>query len=101
MAAIALYAALLDGQVSTLILENPPATQNAHSQPDGNGPAIEMLNCLRITDLPYVTGLLYPTTLVFVGDYPSTYEWAKNLYSKLGAADKFQNVADLSQWPPA
>ena len=29
LAAVALYAALLDGRIRTLILESPPATQNA------------------------------------------------------------------------
>ncbi|MDQ3815045.1 MAG: hypothetical protein M3347_14025 [Armatimonadota bacterium] len=93
MAAVAFYAALLDGGVHTLFLENPPATQNAPSQLDGRGPAIEMLNCLRITDLPQVAGLLYPATLVFRGECPPTYKWAENLYRQLGAPERFQRVA--------
>jgi dienelactone hydrolase len=96
MAAVALYAALLDGQVQTLFLENPPVTQNAPSQRDGKGAAIEMLNCLRITDLPQVAGLLYPTELVFVGERPSTYEWAEEVYRKLGG--KCHHVKDLATW---
>lgn len=96
MAAVALYAALLDGQVRTLFLESPPATQNAPSQRDGKGAAIEMLNCLRITDLPQVAGLLYPTELVFIGDCPATYAWAEELYRKLGG--KFHRVNDLTTW---
>ncbi|MEN8227672.1 MAG: hypothetical protein ABFS38_05915, partial [Bacteroidota bacterium] len=51
MAAVAMYAALLDGNCHTLILKDPPATQDAPGRPDGQGAAIEMLNCLRITDL--------------------------------------------------
>jgi cephalosporin-C deacetylase-like acetyl esterase len=98
MAAVALYAALLDGQVRTLFLESPPATQNAHSQRDGKGAALEMLNCLRITDLAPVAGLLYPTELVFVGECPITYEWAEELYRKLGAPGKVQRVKELSEW---
>jgi hypothetical protein len=100
MAAVALYAALLDGQVCTLFLEAPPATQNAPSQPDGRGPAVEMLNCLRITDLPYVAGLLYPTELVFIGDCPSTYDWAEGLYQRLGPPGAFRRVNDLSAYIP-
>ena len=76
MAAVALYAALLDGHVNSLVLDTPPSTQNAPSELDGRGPAIEMLNCLRITDLPQVAGLLYPTELVFLGDFPISYGWA-------------------------
>lgn len=100
MAAVALYAALLDGEVGTLILESPPATQNAPSQPDGRGPAIEMLNCLRITDLPYVAGLLCPAELVLAGDVPATYEWAQEVYARLGAANRFHRVDALSAWRP-
>jgi cephalosporin-C deacetylase-like acetyl esterase len=98
MAAVALYAALLDGQVGTLILESPPATQNAPSEPNGRGPAIEMLNCLRITDLPQVAGLLYPAELVFAGECPSTYEWAEALYARLGAPGVFRRVAELGEY---
>lgn len=100
MAAVALYAALLDGKVRTLILEGPPATQNAPSRQDGRGEAIEMINCLRTTDLPQVAGLLYPATLVFVGDRPAAYGWAEELYGRLGGGAKIQHVADLKTWQP-
>jgi hypothetical protein len=100
MAAVALYAALLDGRIRTLILESPPATQNAPSRPDGRGEAIEMLNCLRITDLPQVAGLLYPTEIVIVGETPQSYAWAEGLYRRLGDPGKFRRVADLTAWQP-
>jgi len=92
MCAVALYAALLDGGITTVILQAPPATQNAPSRPDGRGEAIEMLNCLRITDLPQVAGLLLPTNLVFIGSVPDTYRWTADLYQKLGVPDAFQKV---------
>ena len=98
MAAVALYAALLDGHVNSLVLDTPPSTQNAPSEPDGRGPAIEMLNCLRITDLPQVAGLLYPTELVFLGDVPISYGWAMELYNRLGAPGKLRRLRDLSSW---
>ncbi|MCS7253916.1 MAG: acetylxylan esterase [Armatimonadota bacterium] len=101
MAAVALYAALLDGRVRTLILQSPPATQNAPSSRDGRGQAIEMLNCLQITDLPQVAGLLYPTEIVFVGDMPNSYLWAKELYGKLGSPHKFIFVHEVSGWKPS
>ena len=100
MAAVALYAALLDGRIQTLILESPPATQNAPSRPDGRGPAVEMLNCLRITDLPQVAGLLFPAEIVFSGDRPATYAWAEELYRNLGAPEKIRHFADLAAWKP-
>jgi hypothetical protein len=101
MCAVALYAALLDSKVRTLFLEAPPATQNAPGEKDGRGPAIEMLNCLRITDLAQVAGLLFPTAIVLAGAAPETYAWAEELYRKLGAAGKFHRVKELSAWKPA
>jgi cephalosporin-C deacetylase-like acetyl esterase len=98
MAVVALYAALLDGRISSVLLDSPPATQNAASQPNGKGPAIEMLNCLRYTDAPQVAGLLYPALVVIAGDVPSTYGWAEDLYRRLGAPGTFQRVKAMSEW---
>ena len=100
MAAVALYAALLDGHLNSLILESPPGTQNAGSEPDGRGPALEMLNCLRVTDLPQVAGLLYPMDLVLLGNIPVTYGWAEEIYSRLGPPGKARRLRDLSSWEP-
>lgn len=96
--AVALYAALLDGDVAAVLLRDPPATQNAPSREDGRGETIEMLNCLRITDVPQVAGLLFPTQVGIIGPMPETYAWARELYRRLGEPGRFQNVAGLSQW---
>ncbi len=101
MCAVALYAALLDGNIRTLFLESPPATQNAPSQKDGRGATIEMLHCLRITDLPQVAGLLFPTEVVLAGEIHASYDWAANVFKKLGGAKKFQKLTELSRWSPA
>jgi dienelactone hydrolase len=98
MAAAALYAALLDGHIDTLILQAPPATQNAPSRPDGRGEAIEMLGCLRITDLPQVAGLLCPAEIVLVAADPDTYLWAEDLYRHLGAGDRFRRLTAIGEW---
>ncbi|MBZ0257953.1 hypothetical protein K8I31_17950, partial [bacterium] len=84
MAAVALYAALLDGKVHSVFVQDPPATQNAPSEPDGTGPAIEMLNCLRVTDLPQVAGYLYPTQVKLLGQVDDNYDWSINLAKRLG-----------------
>ncbi|MEM2849222.1 MAG: acetylxylan esterase [Candidatus Bathyarchaeia archaeon] len=97
MSVPALYVALLGKDVFTLILNNPPPSQNTTSNPDGSGPAIEMLNCLRYTDLPYVAGLLWPTHLVFLGPRPETYAWAEELYVKLGPPGSVRRVKSLSE----
>ncbi len=98
MSTEASYAALLDGNVKTLILKDPPATQNVTSPPDGTGPALEMLNVLRITDLPQVAGLMFPNELISLGDLPKEYQWAEDLYLKLGSPLHFKRVEKLSEW---
>ena len=98
MAAVALYAALLDGRLTAVLLDSPPATQNAPSEPDGKGPAIEMLNCLRYTDLPQVAALLYPAHIVVAGGFPSTYEWAEKLYRSMTPPGRFERVKVVSDW---
>jgi hypothetical protein len=100
MCVVALYAALLDGQVRAVFLENPPASQNVPGEKDGSGPAIEMLQCLRITDLAPVAGLLWPTELVFIGGTPATYEWAESVYRKLGAPGRVSRVESIRDWKP-
>ncbi|MCX8107289.1 MAG: hypothetical protein N3G20_00640, partial [Verrucomicrobiae bacterium] len=96
-AAFVAYAALLDGQIGTLFLKSPPGTQNAPGEKDGSGPALEMLYCLRITDLPEVVGLLFPTRIVVAGELPESYKWARELYARLGAPDNFLHVEDFSR----
>lgn len=96
MAVIALYAALLDGKVSAIILHNPPATQNLQGNRHGTGDAIEMLNCLRVTDLPQVAGYLFPAELVFLGPRPPAYQWAEELYLKFGGS--VCHLKELSLW---
>ena len=96
MAVVAMYAALLDGNMSLVILKDPPATQNAPSSPDGKGAAIEMLNCLRVTDLPQVAGLLYPANVTVAGTMPKGYLWAKAVYGALNAGERFK-VSDATR----
>ena len=98
MCAVALYAALLDGRVRSVFLESPPATQDVASQKDGKGPALEMLSCLRYTDLSQIAGLLHPAQIVVSGEFPSSYAWADELYGRLGSADKFRRVKTMSDW---
>jgi dienelactone hydrolase len=84
MSVVALYAALLDGKCETLILKNPPASQDTASSPDGRGPAIEILNCLRITDVYQLPALLTPARIVIQGEIPDTYKWSENILGKMG-----------------
>ena len=97
MAVIALYAALLDGQCASLLLKDPPPTQNVASQPDGRGPAIEMLNCLRITDVYQLPGLLYPTPLFFMGHPDEMYNWSGEIYQMFSRTNAFKIIQDASE----
>jgi cephalosporin-C deacetylase-like acetyl esterase len=96
MASIALYAALLDGQCKTLILQNPPPTQDMAGNPDGRGDALEMLNCLQITDVYQLPALVHPTKTWFVGDIPDTYQWSFNTLKKLNLNTQIEMVENLA-----
>lgn len=84
MGVIALYAALLDGKCKTIILKDPPASQDLASSPDGRGAAIEILNCLRITDVYQLPALISPAEIIFVGEIPESYRWSDNVLKKTG-----------------
>ena len=98
MAVVVLYTALLRRGLRAIVLHDPPSTQNMPSNPDGTGPAIEMLNCLRYTDLPYIAGLLWPAQLVFLGPRPKNYLWAENLYNRLGSPGVIRRFREISNW---
>ncbi len=83
MTVVALYAALLDGKCSRLILKNPVATQDAPSRGDGKGEAIEILNSLRITDVYQLPALIYPAITDLTGNIPESYNWSQNILKKL------------------
>jgi len=100
MCAVVLYAALLDGNVAGVLLVDPPASQDEPSRPDGTGPAVEMLQCLRVTDLPQVAGLLWPAELVFIHHRPDSYLWAEELYERLGTPGKITHLKQISAWKP-
>ena len=100
MAAIVLYAALLDGRIPTVFLESPPETQNAAGPKDGRGPALEMLNCLRVTDLSQVAGLLFPAEIVVFGEVPPAYQLAEDTYRRLGRPERFRRMRSLAEYRP-
>ncbi len=83
MTVVALYASLLDGKCETLILKNPTATQDAASNPTGRGAAIEMLNCLQVTDVNRIPAFIWPTKTVVIGEVPASYQWSENVLKRL------------------
>lgn len=98
MAVIAIYAALIKGGMHAVILHQPPPTHDEPSSPDGAGPAIELLNVLRHTDLPYAAGMLWPTLIYFLGPRPPAYVWTEELYRKLGRPGTIYKIKSLKQF---
>jgi hypothetical protein len=82
MGVVALYAALLDGRCDTVLLRNTPGSQDVASDPEGKGPAIEMLNCLKVTDVNRIPAMLWPTKIVFRSPIPAAYKWSDAMLRK-------------------
>ncbi len=96
MAVVALYAALLDGNIDTVILHDPPGTQNTPDK--SNGTALEIINALRYTDLPHLAGMLWPTKIIFVGQRPESYRWTEKLYRHFGEPGGIWRVRNMEDW---
>jgi len=92
-AVTAIYAALLDGKVSEIILKDPPGS---HARP--NTP--ELPGILRIGDLPQNLALAFPSAITFIGKKPSAYQWTENLYAKLGKRRMVRHIGSMRKWKP-
>ncbi len=92
-APLAIYAAVLDPQITEVILADPPET---HADPK----TPEFLGILRVGDLPQNLALVYPRPITFVGKIPAAYEWTRQLYQKLGVGDRIRVIANVRQWQP-
>ncbi len=92
-ASLAIYAALLDPQITEIILADPPTTHEDPGTP-------EFLGVLRIGDLPQNLALAYPRPITFVGKMPEAYTWTRQLYEKLGAGDQIRVIRSMRDWRP-
>jgi len=92
-APLAVYAAILDPEVSEVILADLPPS---HADPQ----TPEFLGILRIGDLPHNLALVYPRPITFVGTMPAAYEWTRQVYEQLGAAERIRVIASAQQWEP-
>jgi len=92
-AVTAIYAALLDDQITEIVLADPPTT---HQDPE----TPELLGVLRIGDLPENLALAFPRPITFVGDLPEAYRWTRQVYEMLGRGDRFRVIPNLRQWRP-
>ena len=93
MGVVALYTALLDGNCHTVLLQNPPESQDLPSSPDGRGDATEMLNCLRITDVCQIPAFIPNTNIIFKGIIPFAYQWSEKTRKDLGF-EGFTRIAE-------
>jgi hypothetical protein len=67
-----------------VILRDPTETHDQPGDPSGKGPATEMLNCLRVTDVNQLPGLLSPASGEFDGKMPAAFQWSCDVLAKAG-----------------
>ena len=87
----AIYAALLNPQISEIVLADCPTTHE-----DANTP--EFLGVLRVGDLPQNLALAFPRKITFVGRLPAEYEWTRQIYTKFGEAKNFKVIKAIAEW---
>jgi len=92
-APLAVYAALLDPEIREVIVADPPESHEDPATP-------EFLGILRIGDLPHNLALLYPRPITFIGKIPPAYDWTRQVYEKLGAADRIRVIPSPRAWQP-
>lgn len=92
-APLAVYAAILDPEIREVILVEAPESHQDPRTP-------EFLGILRIGDLPHNLALVYPRPITFVGSMPAAYQWTRQVYEQLGAADRIRVIPSVGQWQP-
>jgi hypothetical protein len=93
-APLAIYAALLDPQISEIVLADCPTS---HENPE----TPEFLGVLRIGDLPHNLALAWPRPITFVGKMPDAYRWTREVYEKFGTGDRIRVVNNVRNWQPS
>ncbi|MCA9132086.1 MAG: acetylxylan esterase, partial [Planctomycetales bacterium] len=92
-ATLAIYAALLDPQITEIVLDDCPTS---HQDPR----TAEFLGVLRVGDLPHNLALAYPRTITFVGEVPQAFQWTRELYQRLGHGERFRVLPSMRDWRP-
>jgi dienelactone hydrolase len=82
---IAAYAALLDGRISGVIVHQPP---QSHMEPA----APQLLNVLRVCDIPHALGMIAPRPLIISGAAPASGQIVSKIYKAAGAGGKLRIV---------
>lgn len=92
-APLAVYAAILDPEIREVVLAEPPESHENPLTP-------EFLGILRIGDLPHNLALVYPRPITFIGNMPEAYQWTRQVYEQLGAADRIRVIPSVGKWQP-
>lgn len=92
-AMLAVYAAVLDTEIEEVVLEAAPESHTTAETP-------ELLGVLRVGDLPQNLALLHPRPITFIGKMPAAYEWTKQVYERLGTAERIRVVRSVRDWLP-
>lgn len=82
-APVALWASILEGPPTKLVLQSPPATVR-------DGPA--MLNLDRVLDMPQAVALLYPAEVRIESSPASAWSWTRTLADRLGATRPWPEI---------
>ncbi len=93
LAVHAIYAALLDDDVTEIVLADPATT---HEEPE----TPELLGVLRVGDLPQNLALAYPRPITFIGEMPDAYQWTADVYARFGMAERIRVIEDAGDWSP-
>jgi hypothetical protein len=80
---LAVYAALVEPDIDELIVRQP---QDSHMEPS----APQLLNVLRVLDIPHAMGLLAPRRLTVVAGSAGLQETVRAIYAAAGASERFQ-----------
>jgi dienelactone hydrolase len=81
---LAAYAALLEPEITGVIVHHPPASHMDDSAP-------VLLNVLRVCDIPSALGMLAPRSLSMLDSPPELVKQVKAFYTAAGAAEKLSN----------
>ena len=87
---IAAYAAVLDEQIATVTLISPPATHMSNSAP-------QLLNVLRVCDIPDALGLIAPRPLRMIGADPAQFARTTSAYAAAAAKERLSFKAMASR----
>ncbi len=79
---IGAYAALVEPDIASLVLINPPSSHMDDGSP-------QLLNVLRVLDIPEALGLLAPRPLTIQGGDAKLRERATAVYRRAGASDQY------------